>query len=67
MKRTSRFWIGLAAAAITFSSLTAFVGTDHWNHRREYLHHHGYDHWEGCPYYSNDKEESLQPDLEEGR
>ena len=36
MKRSSRLIILLAAAAITFASLAAFVGTDHWGR----WHHH---------------------------
>lgn len=42
MKRRNRFLIGMAAAAITFGSLFAFVGPDHWAYR----HHHAYGH--GC-------------------
>ena len=41
MKRTQRLIVGLLAAGITFATLTATVGTDHW--RRGY-YHHGYFH-----------------------
>lgn len=30
MKKSSRLVVGLAAAAITFGSLFAFAGTEHW-------------------------------------
>jgi len=37
MKRSSRFLIAFAAAAVTFASLSAFVGPRHWGR-------HGYGH-----------------------
>ena len=58
MKRIARIWIGLAVAAITFGSLTAFVGTDHWSYHREHFQHYRYDHFAGCDYY---KDEDVPP------
>ncbi len=47
MKRSSKFLIGLAAAALTFASLVAFVGPPHTgNQRLGYASHHGNHH--GC-------------------
>ena len=43
MKRQNRFIIALLAAGITFATLTATVGTDHWK-RGYFRHHHGYYH-----------------------
>ena len=43
MKRQNRFIIALLAAGITFATLTATVGTEHW--KRGYFHRHGYYHY----------------------
>ena len=54
MKRQNRFIIALLTAGITFATLTATLGTDHWK-RGYYRYHHGYyhhhdntdhDHWQ---------------------
>ena len=54
MKRQNRFIVALLAAGITFATLTATIGTDHWkrgyyNHHHGYFHHHDHstdhDHW----------------------
>ena len=60
MRRRNRFLIGLAAAAITFSSLFVFVGPGYWQSRydRPYGHHHG------C--YQGDGEGSAESDQEVG-
>ena len=42
MKRQNRFLIALLSAGITFATLTATIGTDHW--KRGYYGHHGYWH-----------------------
>jgi len=49
MKRQNRFIVALLAAGITFATLTATIGTDHWKRghyyeRGWYHHHHDYDH-----------------------
>ncbi len=38
MKRSSRLIVVLAAAAVTFGSLYAFVGTGHWDRYDRYQH-----------------------------
>jgi hypothetical protein len=43
MKRQNKFIIALLAAGITFATLTATMGTDHWK-RGYFRHHHGYYH-----------------------
>jgi hypothetical protein len=52
MKRQNRFIIALLAAGITFATLTATVGTDHWK-RGYFRHHHVYYHQHE---HSNDHE-----------
>ncbi len=51
MKRSTRFLIGLAAAAITYGSLTAFVGPRHFGGRCGYTYQtyggERYDHCRG--------------------
>ena len=42
MKKGSRFLIGFGAAALTFGSLMAGLGTSHFNlHGKRYWNHHG--------------------------
>lgn len=55
MKKSSKFVIGFAAAALTFGSLFAFVGPKHFNHcdQRPCYHHHDRGH---C----NDSKDTLQ-------
>ena len=43
MKRQNRFIVALLAAGITFATLTATLGTDHW--KRGNYFHHGYYHY----------------------
>ena len=47
MRRGSRFLIGLAAAALTYGSLMAFVGPRHFGHRGFYRYQAYRDHWSG--------------------
>ncbi|MDW3191425.1 MAG: hypothetical protein R8G66_03645 [Cytophagales bacterium] len=46
MKKSTRLIVALVAAAITFGSLFAFVGTDHWEKYR-HVHQHWHQH-EDC-------------------
>ena len=43
MKRSSRLIVGLAAAALMYASLYAFVGPDYWNSHRHGHHWHYHD------------------------
>ena len=43
MKRKPRFFIGFLAAAITFGTLMATIGTRHHKH---HAHHCGYQKWD---------------------
>jgi hypothetical protein len=46
MKRSSRFLIAFAAAALTFGSLAAFVGPRHWRQQRHgHCHAYADRHW----------------------
>ena len=53
MRRGNKFWIGLAAAGLTFGSLWAFVGPKerhcqgHWGYRS---HGCGHESYQGCPH-----------------
>jgi hypothetical protein len=64
MRRSSRLIIGLAAAAITFGSLAAIVGTDHWNHSRVDRWH---GHWEHCEHHQDTNYEAPPGDPESSR
>ncbi len=66
MKRSSRLIVGLAAAAITFGSLAAFMGTDHWNYDRGYYHHNRHHHWDGCDHPHSWDGEAEQIQEEQG-
>jgi len=51
MKRGSRFLIGFASAALTFGSLFAFAGPEHFNKhcgRWGHGYHHNYYHNHSC-------------------
>ncbi len=49
MKRSSKFILVVVAAALTFGSLTAFIGSRQWRHHRHcyaYNSHEGHHrHW----------------------
>ena len=47
MRRGSSFLIGLLAAAVTFGSLTAFIGPRHFGYRG-YYSNYGYRDGYGC-------------------
>ncbi len=57
MKRRNRFLVGLAAAAITYGSLFAFVGPEYWQNR--YHHYHGYHHGHHHGCYSDEAPQST--------
>lgn len=59
MKRQNRFIIGLLAAGITFATLTATVGTEHW--KRGHYFHHGYYH---NHYHDHDQDDWKNEDSE---
>ncbi len=69
MKRSSRFLIAFAAAAVTFGSLTAFIGPRHWQH---YRHGHCYaeashshpDHWNHGHWHENRPHPGHNPKAE---
>ena len=63
MKRTSKFIIVAATAAITFGSLVAFVGPKDWNYYRGY--HHGWHHHHD-DYHHHDHDDQKTPSEEEG-
>ena len=71
MKGQNRFIIALLAAGITFATLTATVGTDHWKRgyygRHSYYHHHHSDsdhnHWQDDG-ETNSKTEEDGPEIE---
>jgi hypothetical protein len=59
MRRGSRFLIGLAAAGLTFGTLTATLGPRHYYHNRCYSMNHcgGWNH-----YYDHcDQQETAAP------
>ena len=56
MKRQNRFLIALLAAGITFATLTATVGTDHW--KRGYYGHHGY--WHHYDHHHDNDQDHLK-------
>lgn len=55
MKRQNRFIIALLAAGITFATLTATVGTEHW--KRGHYFHHGYYHHYDHDDHSQDRDQ----------
>ena len=55
MKRTQRFIIGLVAAGITFATLTATIGTEHW--KRGHFFHHGYYYHDHHKHHDHDNQD----------
>ncbi len=61
MRRRSRLLIGLAAAAITFGSLSLTMGFDHWDRYSYGYGHHGWSH-----HHCESQEQWETTPLEEG-
>ena len=57
MKRTSKFIIVAATAAITFGSLVAFVGPKDWNYHHG--HYHGWHHHDDYHQHDHDDQKTL--------
>ena len=69
MKRQNRFIVALLAAGITFATLTATVGTEHW--KRGYFHRHGYYHYHDHPHdhdhdHNNESDKDWNKKNDEG-
>ena len=57
MKRPKRFIIGILAAGITFATLTATVGTEHWKRRH---FQHGYYHHDHNNHHDHDSQDQKR-------